>query len=413
MMSDFQPTPTKRFENPIKVAFGSVPKDGGTFTFYRNVRSALATRGIALYCVTLGKPQARLWEEAYVDDGCVRLAPTSLNMKHQAQVFTQWCQDNAIDCVLAINSEGILSAIPHLPADIRVLSRCANGFDHGYRITMSGQDRLARIVALTPRLRDDLVAHYGADPEKVVLIPNGINAAKFEAAAQTPRGVGERMELGFLGRLEHNQKGVMYLPDIVDALAARDVPFRLRIAGKGVDRVRMEQAMASHVKEGRVVFLGALTPSEIPHFLGKTDVYLFTSHFEGCPNALLEAMMAGCVPVCGQIEGITDFLIDAERTGFIERLGDAHGFAAAITALHEDRNRLAVISKAVAAEARERYTDEAAADAYANLFREVMARPAPDWTSLPWSAFQPDPNFPGYWRQRIPVKLKNVLRKLR
>jgi glycosyltransferase involved in cell wall biosynthesis len=400
-------------QTPIKVAFGSVPKDGGTFTFYRNIRPALAARGIELYCVTLGKPQARLWEEAYVDHGCVRLAATSLSMKQQAQVFTKWCTDNDIDCVMAINSEGILSAIPHLPAHVRVLSRCANAFDHGYRITMSGRERLARIIALTPRLRDDLVADYGANPEKVVLIPNGIDASKFEAAVQRERGNGERLELGFLGRLEHNQKGVMYLPAIADALDARGVPFRLRIAGKGVDRARMEEAMAVHMAEGRVEFTGALTPDEIPHFLGETDVYLFTSHFEGCPNALLEAMMAGCVPVCGLIPGITDFLVERRRTGFIEDLGDAEGFAAAIATLHEDRTKLAALSRAVGAEARVRFTDEVAADAYAALIRDVMAKPAPECPPRPWNAFKPDPNFSGYWRHRIPAGLKAIVRKAR
>ncbi|WP_170329155.1 glycosyltransferase family 4 protein [Ruegeria arenilitoris] len=406
-------TAPEYLQKPIKVAFGSVPKDGGTFTFYRNIRPALAARGISIYCVTLGKPQARLWEDAYVDDGCVQLAATSLSMKDQARVFTKWCADNDIDCVMAINSEGILSAIPHLPAHIRVLSRCANAFDHGYRITMSGRERLARIIALTPRLRDDLVADYEADPEKVVLIPNGIDAAKFEAAAQKERGTGARLELGFLGRLEHNQKGVMYLPAIVDALHTRGVPFRLRIAGKGVDRARMEEAMAPHLAEGRVEFMGAFTPSEVPQFLGQTDVYVFTSHFEGCPNALLEAMMAGCVPVCGLIPGITDFLVEAGRTGFIETLGDAEGFASAIAALHEDRTKLAALSRTVAAEARERFTDEVAADAYAALLRDMMAEPPPNYPPRSWNAFQPDPNFPGYWRHRIPVGLKALMRKFR
>ena len=205
----------------------------------------------------------------------------------------------------------------------------------------------------------------------------------------------------------------MYLPAIADALKARGVPFRLRIAGKGVDRARMEEAMASHMAEGRVEFMGALTPAEIPQFLGETDVYLFTSHFEGCPNALLEAMMAGCVPVCGLIPGITDFLVETGRTGFIEELGDAEGFADAIAALHEDRPKLAALSRAVGAEARARYTDEVAADAYAALIRDVMAEPAPDWSPLPWSAFKPDPNFPGYWRHRIPEGLKAFLRKFR
>ena len=150
---------------------------------------------------------------------------------------------------------------------------------------------------------------------------------------------------------------------------------------------------------------------EIPQFLGETDVYLFTSHFEGCPNALLEAMMAGCVPVCGLIPGITDFLVETGRTGFIEELGDAEGFADAIAALHADRPKLASLSRAVGAEARARYTDEVAADAYAALIRDVMAEPAPDWTPPPWSAFKPDPNFPGYWRHRDSRGAEGLVRK--
>ena len=404
---------SQQSKRPIRVAFGSVPKDSGTFTFYRNMRPALAARGITLYCVTVGKPQADLWEEAYVDDGCVLLAENSFNMKRQAQAFTNWCTDNGIDCALAINSEGVLSSIPHLPSHIRVLSRCANAFDHGYRITMSGRDRLARIVALTPRLRDDLIADYSADPSKVVLIPNGIDASKFEAASQAERGTGSRLELGFLGRLEHNQKGVMYLPAIVDDLTALGVPFRLRIAGKGVDRTRLEEAMARYVVEGSVEFTGALTPNEVPKFLGQTDVFLFTSHFEGCPNALLEAMMAGCVPVCGLIPGITDFLIEDGRTGFIENLGDSEGFANAVAALHADRAKLTGLSQAVGAEARARFSNEVAAEAYAALIQDVMSEPSVEWAPRPWSAFEPDPNFPGYWRNRIPPSLKTFVRKFR
>ena len=397
----------------LKLAFGSVPKDSGTFTFYRNIRTALAARGIEMFCVTLGKPQARLWEDAYADEGCVRLAPSSFDMKRQAQVFSSWTEANDIDCVMGINSEGILASIPHLPRQVRVLARCANAFDHGYRVTMSGGDRLARIVALTPRLRNDLVKDYGADPDKVVLIPNGIAASPFEAAAQSERGTGTRLELGFLGRLEHNQKGVMHLPGIVEALEARGVPFRLRIAGKGVDRARLEDAMASSVAKGQVEFLGALTPHQIPAFLGETDIYLFTSHFEGCPNALLEAMMAGCVPVSALIDGITDFLIDDGRTGFVRPHGDSSGFAEVVAGFNSDRDKLAAMSRRVAAEARARYTDEVAADAYAKLIRDVMAEPAPQTEPRAWRNFVPEPNFPGYWRHRIPAPAKAVLRALR
>jgi len=53
----------------IIVALGSVPKDGGTFTFYRNLRPALFGHGIDMSCVTMGWQEAQLWEDGYADDG--------------------------------------------------------------------------------------------------------------------------------------------------------------------------------------------------------------------------------------------------------------------------------------------------------------------------------------------------------
>lgn len=60
--------------NTLRVVFGSVPKDCGIFTFYRNVRPALKGYGIDPRCVTVGKREAGLIEPTYVDEGCVLLA---------------------------------------------------------------------------------------------------------------------------------------------------------------------------------------------------------------------------------------------------------------------------------------------------------------------------------------------------
>ncbi len=396
----------------IKVAFGSVPKDGGTYTFYRNMRPALARLGIDLFCVTIGRPQNRLWDDAYADAGCVRLVPRSLSLKAQARAFVNWVEAEQIDIVIAINSEGILSSLAHLPQRVRVVSRCANAFDFGYKVTMAGRDRLARIVALTPRLRDDLVADYGADAGKIVLIPNGVDAAPYEGPAARVRGQSGKLELGFLGRLEHGQKGVMYLPAIVRELNARGVDFRLRIAGKGEDRPRLERELAEELRSGQVELMGALTPDQVPTFLGESDIYLFTSHFEGCPNALLEAMMAGCVPVSGIIDGITDFLVEPGRTGYLCKLGDAEAFADAVAGLNANRAHLAAMSEEVAQEARARFTNEIAAQSYRDVFEEVMQDRPPAWTPALWSQFVPDPNFSTYWTNRIPPGLKGWLKKV-
>lgn len=400
-------------QRQIRVALGSVPKDGGTFTFFRNLRPALLPHGIDLRCVTVGLEEARLQEADYISDGCHLLAPRSLNLKTQARAFSDWCADEKIDIAMGINSAAILSSLPHLDRKIRVMARCANAFDQGYRVTMSGRDRLMRIVALSPRLRDDLVAGYGADPDRIELIPNGIDPQRFEKAAATPRGTKERLELGFLGRLEHGQKGVNHLPDLVDKLHAMNVPFRLRIAGKGRDKHALESAMVQHIAANRVEFMGTLGPQDVPDFLGETDIFVFTSRFEGMPNALLEAMMAGCVPVCFNIAGITDFMLEHKENGFLCGQGETAEMARFIATLSADRVQLQTVARDGAENARHRFTNAVSATAYARLFKDVMQEPLPAFEPKPWQTFSGDPNFPKTWKRYIPHRIKSALRNLK
>ncbi len=396
----------------IIVAFGTVPKDGGTFTFYRNLRPAIQEYGIDLRCVAVGKDQAGLWEDAYADDGCVLLASGTRNVKKQAMAFAQWCEQAGVDIVMGINSEAILSSLPHLPEKVRVLSRCANAFDHGYKITMACAERLAAIIATTPRLEHDLVQSYGADRSKVCLIPNGIAPDPFEGAAAAPRGQESLLRLAFLGRLEHNQKGVFHLPEIVGELNRLKVPFKLRIAGKGKHRSVLEQAMKDEIQNGQVELLGAIAPIDIPAFFTETDLFLFTSHFEGCPNALLEALMAGSVPISWLIEGITDFIIDEGTNGILCPMGETTTFARKIAELSTDRDRLQAMSLAAAGTARKRFSNRRAAVAYAQLFQEVMGKYPPPWIPVAWSDFTRDPNFEHSWREFIPKQMRTALKTL-
>lgn len=391
------------------MAFGSVPKDGGTFTFYRNLRPELLNHDIDLRCVTIGKRETNLVETAYMDEGCVLLAKDSNNIKKQSIVFVEWCEEEKIDIVMAINSIAILSALPHLPEHIRVISRCANGFDHGYKITLSCKERLAAIVALTPKLQIDLINQYGADPSIIHLIPNGIDPEPFEKAATSVRGEKKEIQLGFLGRLEHNQKGVLHIPDIVQELNRLSVPFHLKIAGKGKHETALKKKMANAIENGQVEFVGAIGPNEVPNYLATIDIFLFTSHFEGCPNALLEAMMAGCVPISNLIEGTTDFIIAQESTGYICSENNPRYFAAKIGELEAKRALLAKMSTRVMNHARVRFTRATSAQAYAKLISDLLNIDAPHWSVRPWSEFKKDKNFRNSSKQIIEILLSKLL----
>jgi len=167
-------------KNLIRVAIGSVPKNAGTFTFYRTLRPSLLDYGFDLCCVSVGKKEAIIWEDAFADEGCSCLAEKTGNVKKQAMIFVDWCTDQSVDIVMGINSVAILSALPHLPENIRVMSRCANSFDHGYQITVSCYERLVGIIAQTPRQVHDLSKKYGVSKDRLNLIPDGLSTTRRE-----------------------------------------------------------------------------------------------------------------------------------------------------------------------------------------------------------------------------------------
>ncbi|MDO9263419.1 MAG: glycosyltransferase family 4 protein [Desulfosalsimonadaceae bacterium] len=394
------------------IAFGSVPKDGGTYTFYRTIRPKLLEYGVDIRCVTVGKAEAGLISPAFVDDGCVVLGEAVTGLKEQAKMFADWCDEAGVDIVFAINSAAILSALPHLPEKIRVMARCANAFDHGYRITVSCYDRLMRIVTTAPRHGRDLINGYGVQADRIQMIPNGIDPSLFEDAARNQRGRDTALRLGFLGRLEHNQKGVLFLPEILGRLHNQGVKFTCKIAGKGVHRKALETKLKTLVSNGAVEFVGPLSPDKVPGFLGSLDLYLFPSQFEGCPNALLEAIMAGCVPVSWLIDGITDFIIKDGITGLICPMGDCEAFADNVAMLAGDRMKLQRMSQAAAGDARKRFSQTRVAADYARLIKDAMQTPPPSWSPLPWSSFRPDPVFADdrRWRAVLPGSLKRAIK---
>lgn len=378
---------------PIKIAYGSVPKDGGTFTFYKNQREALRQLGYELICVSIGLRQSDLWDDQFADEGCVLLAKNTLSVKKQAKIFVNWCVKENIGFVIGVNSEAILSAIPHLPTNIIVISRAANAFDHGYKIVLSGGKRIEQIVALTPRLRDDLVNQYDANPNIIRIIPNGIDKNRFLPIDELPKTESTPLKLGFLGRLEHTQKGVLHIPVILKYLEELHIPYTLKIAGKGKHKQQLMNELKSLRGFENIAFLGGITSQEIPGFLNEVDVFLFTSHFEGCPNALLESMMAGCIPVSWLIEGITDFLIHDGETGFIIPTDDSKKFAEKLAEIHQNFTLLPLFRKRIQQYAQQHFDSDVCAVKYAKMFGEINQHPRNFEQPKSWSDFKIDENF--------------------
>jgi ABC-type polysaccharide/polyol phosphate transport system ATPase subunit/glycosyltransferase involved in cell wall biosynthesis len=175
-----------------------------------------------------------------------------------------------------------------------------------------------RVICESQTVRQLILAQRGiiaCVPERLVVIPNGIDLARFNPDRYDRDGCREALALepdafvvGTVGRLAeeknigHLLTAVEYLAKI-DASAARRV--RVLIVGPdGGERASLEAQVSALGLTDRVRFLGPR--SDVPALLRALDAFALCSRYEGVPLALLEAMAMGLPAVATGVGSIPE-----------------------------------------------------------------------------------------------------------
>ena len=200
-----------------------------------------------------------------------------------------------------------------------------------------------RVISISTALSMSYESVFGRDT-RLVRITNGVDTRKFRPAEPGERDA-ERAALGldaaltyctFVGRIGH-RKGVDLLVDAWREIAARFPNARLLLVGPTREDYRqtheaeyiamLDAKIQEYGIADRIVWTGK--SDAVERFLRASDVFVFASRREGCPNALLEAMATGLPIVTTRIDHITDDLIRDGEDGLITA-PEAGAFTAAV-----------------------------------------------------------------------------------
>lgn len=141
------------------------------------------------------------------------------------------------------------------------------------------------------------------------------------------------------------------------------------ILGDGPERTSLDRIVAERRLGGRVRFHGHVDPFP---YLYASDIFVLASDFEGMPNALLEAMACGVVPIVNDATpGPLEF-VEHDITGLVVPAGDLDALTEAMRELASDELRRARL----AAAARERM-DDLAFDHVLETWASVLKLPKP------------------------------------
>jgi D-inositol-3-phosphate glycosyltransferase len=246
-----------------------------------------------------------------------------------------------------------------------------------------------RIVAANPVERAHLAWYYGADVERVRVIPCGVDLDLFQPAdpraARARLGLQAEHVLLFVGRLAPI-KGLETLLRALaaaraDGLGGADV--RLVVVGGDKDerwdgeRGALRDLAAALGVARWVDFRGPQPQAALPDYYAAADLCVMPSLYESFGMVALEAMACG-VPVIGSRVGGLAVTVQDEVTGLLVPEGDAAALSAAIVELLPDRDRRRRLG-AEAIERAKRFGWPCIARAVVELYGELV----PEFRSAP------------------------------
>jgi len=211
-----------------------------------------------------------------------------------------------------------------------------------------------RVVVITEGLRQYLVSNLGIEPEKIAVIPNGVNTAVFRALKDSGSLVGLRASLGipkddpvvlFAGNLSHWQ-GIDTLLDSIPIVLKTVPPVRFLIVGDGTLRGHLETRIRTMSLEKHVLFTGMVLHEQVPRYINLADVCvspkrnypsglsLFTS-----PLKVYEYLACGKAVVSSRVAGLE--FIEEKETGVLVDPENPEALAEGIVTLLRDPLRRA------------------------------------------------------------------------
>ncbi len=245
-------------------------------------------------------------------------------------------------------------------------------------------ERLASLLCHAIAVDSECVRSRGlafriAPPEKIRVIPMGIDTERFDPGRYRAERAAVRAELGLrpdatvIGAVARfvPDKGLDVLLQAVSLLAKRFPDLQCLLVGDGPLRDDLRALSCTLDLEGRIRFAGYRT--DIPRVLSVLDLYILPTRREGFGVAFAEAMSME-VPVIASRIAPLDEIVEDGQTGMLAAVGDAEAFARAASPLLAEPDLRMQMGRTARRRILERFEQSLMCRAYERLFLECAAR---------------------------------------
>jgi glycogen synthase len=222
-------------------------------------------------------------------------------------------------------------------------------WDEYARRVRAGVHRADAVIAPTGWMLGEITRHYGP-VRRACVIPNGRHAPRVRQEPKEPLALAA-------GRLWDEAKNIGQF-----VRAAAGLPWRCAVAGQ------KEGPAGLAADLGALAALGKLSPRAMRHAMERASIFVHPSRYEPFGLAPLEAALAGCALVLGDIPSLREVWGDA---AVYTPVGDATSLRRTLEWLMEDR----AARERLACAARERaahYSPARFGAAYDTVYRGLL-----------------------------------------
>lgn len=205
--------------------------------------------------------------------------------------------------------------------------------------------RASVILAVSEQSKEELLRMYRVEPQKVEVIGNGVDYARFAvpSGVETGRTADKILVVSRLEPRKNVAEAIAAVSELPTASCVLDV------AGDGSQRTTLENLAKSLGVQGRVHLLGRVGGESLPELYRRAAVFLTTSNSEGFGLSLLEAMSSGCACVASDLPTHRALVEDGVSGRIYRDRGELVSILSELMSSPEERERLGAAARSVAA----------------------------------------------------------------
>jgi glycosyltransferase involved in cell wall biosynthesis len=232
-------------------------------------------------------------------------------------------------------------------------------------------------ISNSQTIKESNAKALGLNLEKIKVIFRGRDLSKFlslseEQLLQTKYELNvqeNQVTLLNVSRLL-DRKGQLDLLQAIKNLLITHPNVKLYIAGEGFYRSVLENYIQENNLQPHVELLG--NRNDIPYLLQLADVFVFPTHYEGLPGALIEAMMAEKTIVCTSIPENEECVSSQEAVFF--KKGDVSHLVATLQEVINQPHQFSALGKNARMVAIEKFSIAKVVDQYNIVYTSIIQK---------------------------------------